>query len=116
MRTRTAPSTASNASGYYGRTTGGNGGRRRPRRMRVGSTFSGVGGLDLGLERAGHRIAFQVELDAYRREVLARHWATVPRWDDVATFDPEPWRGKIDLLCGGFPCQDVSRAGPRLGL
>jgi DNA (cytosine-5)-methyltransferase 1 len=84
--------------------------------MRVGSTFSGVGGFDLGLHRAGHGVAFQVESDPYRRAVLARHWADVPRYDDVRTFDGEPWRGRIDMLAGGFPCQDVSVAGQRAGL
>jgi DNA (cytosine-5)-methyltransferase 1 len=84
--------------------------------VRVGSTFSGVGGLDLGLARAGHVVAFQIEIDPFRRAVLARHWPDVPQHDDVRTFDPEPWRGRIDLLCGGFPCQDVSVAGQRAGL
>lgn len=83
--------------------------------MRVGSTFSGVGGLDLGLDRAGHSLAFQVESDPYRRAVLARHWPDVPRYDDVATFDGREWRGRIDVLCGGFPCQDLSVAGGRVG-
>jgi DNA (cytosine-5)-methyltransferase 1 len=82
----------------------------------IGSTFTGVGGLDLGLERAGHAVAFQVESDAYRRDVLERHWPGVPRYDDVCTFDGLPWRGRIDVLAGGFPCQDLSVAGQRAGL
>jgi DNA (cytosine-5)-methyltransferase 1 len=84
--------------------------------MRVGSTFSGVGGLDLGLARAGHAVAFQVEHNPYRSAVLERHWPDVPRFEDVRDFDPEPWRGRIDILCGGFPCQDLSIAGQRAGL
>lgn len=61
-------------------------------------------------------MVFQIEINPYRRAVLARHWPEVPRHDDVSTFDPEPWRGRIDLLAGGFPCQDVSVAGRRAGL
>jgi DNA-cytosine methyltransferase len=84
--------------------------------MVVGSTFSGVGGFDLGLHRAGHAVAFQVESDPYRRAVLARHWPDVPRYDDVCTFDGAEWRGRIGMLAGGFPCQDLSVAGQRAGL
>jgi site-specific DNA-cytosine methylase len=73
--------------------------------MRVGSSFSGVGGLDLGLQRAGHGVAFQVESDPYRRAVLASHWPDVPRYDDMRTFDGRPWRGRIDLLCRRLPVQ-----------
>lgn len=81
--------------------------------MNVGSLFTGVGGFDLGLERAGHTIAFQCEADAKCREVLRRHWPEVPIYEDVVTCNPtEP----TDLLCGGFPCQDLSVAGKRAGL
>lgn len=83
--------------------------------MRVGSLFSGIGGFDLGLERAGMQVAWQVEKDARCREVLERGWPDVPRHEDVrhvgaAELSP------VDLLCGGFPCQDVSVAGAREGL
>lgn len=84
--------------------------------MRVGSCFSGVGGLDLGLHRAGHGVVFQVESNPYRRAVLARHWPYVSRYDDMRTFDGRPWRGRIDLLAGGFPCQDLAKSGRRVGL
>lgn len=81
--------------------------------MKVGSLFSGVGGMDLGLERAGHEVAFQVEKVPWRRDILAHHWPKVPRFDDVRGFTGEGL--SVDMLCGGFPCQDVSIAGKRAG-
>jgi DNA (cytosine-5)-methyltransferase 1 len=83
--------------------------------MRVLSLFSGVGGLDLGLERAGHEIVGQVELDDFRYSVLRRHWPGVPSARDVrvvsaGTFEP------AQLICGGFPCRDLSVVGRRRGL
>ena len=80
--------------------------------MLFGSVFTGIGGLDLGLEQAGHRVAFQCEIDEYRRSILQRHWPNVPRHDDVRTLTAEP----VEMLAGGFPCQDVSQAGRRRGL
>ncbi len=82
--------------------------------MRVGSLFSGIGGLDLGLERAGMEIAWQVESDPFCRKVLQKHWPAVPRFGDIHDvrgneLDP------VDLICGGFPCQPVSCAGKRKG-
>jgi len=85
------------------------------RQVTFGSLFSGIGGLDLGLERAGMRCAWQCELDDYARRVLAKHWPNVRRHDDVRTFPPEgEWH--VDLIAGGFPCQDLSLAGRREGL
>jgi DNA (cytosine-5)-methyltransferase 1 len=140
-----------------------------------GSLFSGIGGLDLGLERAGWEPKWQVEIDDYRRGILEAHWPGVPRWSDVRAFDPAsrptseregrravggvehgtasdaalggaagvdsgggrglrqpglhaPARSvlggepderppqPVDLICGGFPCQDLSVAGRRAGL
>lgn len=85
--------------------------------LRFGSLFAGIGGFDLGFERAGMRCEWQVEIDPYCQRVLAKHWPTVRRWDDVRTFPPEPidqWR--VDVICGGFPCQDISSAGLRAGI
>lgn len=82
--------------------------------MRVGSLFSGIGGIDLGLERAGYEIRWQVEIDPYCRKVLARHWPHVRRYGDIRAID---WSAvePVDLVCGGFPCQPVSIAGKRRG-
>jgi DNA (cytosine-5)-methyltransferase 1 len=80
--------------------------------LTFGSLFAGIGGLDLGLERAGMRCVWQVEIDDYARRVLAKHWPDVRRHDDVCTFPPAGEWG-CDLICGGFPCQDVSEANPR---
>jgi len=81
--------------------------------MQIGSLFSGIGGLELGLERSGlGRTVWQCERDSYCREVLARHWPGVPCYEDVIGLDPPP----ADLICGGFPCQNLSPAGRREGL
>ena len=85
--------------------------------MTFGSLFAGIGGMDLGLERAGLRCQWQVEIDGYARSVLAKHGPDVWRWDDVRTFPDEPLgRRAVDLICGGFPCQDISRAGSKDGI
>lgn len=77
-----------------------------------GSLFSGIGGLDLGLERAGWECRWQVELDDYCQRVLAKHWPTVPKYRDIRDVTDLP---PVELVCGGFPCQPVSVAGKRLG-
>lgn len=86
--------------------------------MNVLSLFAGIGGIDLGLERAGIAIVGQVELDPFCRQILAHHWPEVPKHDDVRTA-VEWWRVEnrpaVDLVTGGFPCQTVSTAGRRRG-
>lgn len=77
------------------------------------SLFSGIGGFDRGFDNAGMTCVAQVEIDAAASKVLARHWPGVPRWSDVKDFK---YDGPVDLICGGFPCQDVSVAGRRAGL
>jgi DNA (cytosine-5)-methyltransferase 1 len=76
--------------------------------------FSGIGGFSLGLERAGMRTVQFVELDPYCRAVLARHWPGVPCHDDIRSFHAPT--GFADVICGGFPCQDISVAGKGAGL
>jgi DNA (cytosine-5)-methyltransferase 1 len=71
------------------------------RPLTFGSLFAGIGGFDLGFERAGMVCQWQVELDPFCRRVLAKHWPAVQRWDDVRTFPPTPieeWR--TDVICG----------------
>jgi DNA-cytosine methyltransferase len=80
------------------------------------SLFTGIGGLDLGLERAGLRCVAQVEIDPHCRAVLARHWSAVPKFGDVRTFTRRSIHARVDLVAGGFPCQDVSNAGHKVGL
>ena len=83
--------------------------------MKFGSLFSGVGGLDLGLERAGFECAWQAEKDKYCLKVLEEHFPDAERYDDVRSITRETAE-PVDLICGGFPCQDVSVAGKRNGL
>lgn len=106
--------------------------------MNAGSLFSGIGGLDHGLANAGFRHVFFCESDPWRRSILSRHWPGVLCYEDVRDVGVQLADGRryedgtaerthrlttevtadggVDLLCGGFPCQDVSIAGRRAGL
>jgi DNA (cytosine-5)-methyltransferase 1 len=83
--------------------------------MTLGSLFSGIGGLDLGLERAGMRVVWQVENNPFCRKVLAKHWPDVPCYEDVKTLTGEELE-PVDMVCAGFPCQPLSQAGKRKGV
>lgn len=83
------------------------------------SAFAGIGGFELGLERAGWTCVGQIENDPFCEKVLRWRWPHVRRWGDITTVrgdDIKAHAPQIDLLCGGFPCQDLSVAGRRAGL
>jgi len=82
--------------------------------LTVGSLFSGIGGIDLGLERAGMTVKWHSEIDPYACRVLKKHWPTVPNLGNIKDIDwstVEP----VDLIAGGYPCQPFSTAGKRQG-
>jgi hypothetical protein len=88
--------------------------------IRFLSLFSGIGGKDLGLERAGMECVGQVEIDLFCRLILEKHWPLVPKWGNIRNFRRLLWErycdangldSSVDLICGGFPCQDISFAG-----
>jgi DNA (cytosine-5)-methyltransferase 1 len=87
--------------------------------LREMSLFSGYGGYSLGLQLAGirTRTVCYVENDPYAQQVLQQRFGDglheAPIWDDIKTFDPSPWRGHVDIVTAGFPCQPHSIAGKR---
>lgn len=83
--------------------------------MKFGSLFSGIGAIDLGLEQAGMSCSWQVEIDEFAKLVLEKHWPDVLRYCDVREVNGKKVE-KVDLICGGFPCTDISVAGRGAGL
>lgn len=80
------------------------------------SLFSGIGGIDISAEWAGFESVAFVEQNPFCQKVLAKHWPGVPIYDDITTFSGAAFRHRIDLISGGFPCQDISQAGKQAGL
>jgi len=83
--------------------------------MTHGSLFSGIGGFDLAAQWMGWENVFHVERDPFCRQVLTHHFPESQSFDDVKTFDATPFRGRLRVLSGGFPCQPFSAAGKRAG-
>lgn len=87
--------------------------------MKILDLFSGIGAFSLGLQRVGMEPAAFCEIDPFCRDVLARHWPGVPIFDDIRELTAETLAAhdvRPDIICGGFPCTDVSNAGKRAGL
>lgn len=90
-------------------------------KLRSFHLFAGAGGGILADLLLGHEVIGACEIEKYPRDVLlARQQDGIlpsfPIWDDVCTLDGNPWRGTVDILCGGFPCQDISAAGKGAGI
>ena len=87
--------------------------------LNVLGLFSGIGGFELGFERAGFNIAAMCEIEPYCRAVLKKHWPRVPVYEDVRELTAARLRADgihVDVITGGFPCQDISLAGKGAGL
>lgn len=82
--------------------------------LTFGSLFAGIGGFDLGLERAGLVCKWQVEKSHYNLKILDKHWPNVPKYTDVHNVGKQNLE-PVDLVCGGFPCQPFSKAGKQRG-
>ncbi len=78
--------------------------------MKVLDLFSGIGGFSLGLERAGMETIAFCEIEPFCQKVLKKHWPNVPIHDDITKLDGKQYVGTVDIICGGFPCQDISIA------
>ncbi|NOY72939.1 MAG: DNA cytosine methyltransferase [Gammaproteobacteria bacterium] len=83
--------------------------------LKVLDLFSGIGGFSLGLERAGMETIAFCEIEPYPRKVLEKHWPNTPIFKDVRKLDGKQFRGTVELICGGFPCQPFSVAGKQRG-
>ena len=81
----------------------------------MGSLFAGIGGFDLGFERAGFDVKWQVEIDPWCRKVLAKNFPNAERYEDVRTVGAHNL-SRVDVITGGFPCQDISVAGRGAGI
>src|ERR1700674_691469 len=81
-----------------------------------GSLFAGIGGFDLGFERAGIKTVWQGEIDPFFRSVLERHLAPVTKVADIRDYGRRFVLERPDIITGGFPCQDISSAGGRAGI
>ena len=84
--------------------------------LRLLDTFSGIGGFSYAAEHivGGFETVAFVEREPYCQQILGKHWPNVPIHDDITTFNPEPY--SADVVCGGFPCQDISTAGKQAGI
>jgi DNA (cytosine-5)-methyltransferase 1 len=84
--------------------------------LRLLDTFSGIGGFSYAAERivGGFETVAFVEREPYCQQILHKHWPSVPIYDDITAFNPEPY--SADVVCGGFPCQDISLAGKQAGI
>ena len=84
--------------------------------LKVLDLFSGIGGFTLGLERAGHQTIAFCEIEPFCQKVLKKHWSHIPIFSDITLLHGTDLPSKPDLICGGFPCQDLSVAGKQAGL
>jgi len=85
-------------------------------KLRLLDTFSGIGGFSYAAEKivGGFETVQFVERDKFCQKILSKHWPTVPIHNDITTFEPDPY--SADVICGGFPCQDISIAGNQAGI
>lgn len=83
--------------------------------MKHASLFSGIGGFDLAAEWVGWENVFQVEIDEFCQKLLTKNFPNVKKYKDINEFDGTKFRGTIDVVSGGFPCQKYSRAGKQKG-
>ena len=89
---------------------------KKMQKLKVLDLFSGIGGFTLGFERAGgfETVAF-CEIEEYPRKILAKHWPDIPCFKDIRKLTRSDIDGKINVICGGYPCQPFSQAGKRKG-